>query len=775
MFGQTFAALLQRAARVKPSFCNGGLRLMLMLMPGLLVWLATVPLAAQTANSSANENGPHYSIVVHTSGVKRNRESKAIVEFVKHRVREINAKGGLLGRRLKVRFYDDDDDKSLTIANTRAALADPRLLAMVGIWSSSRGSHVVESIGNANVPFVSEMSVDLLFAHHPNIYTLAHSVRSEASVFLALAKENGIERVAYAGLANDSFAESYLGHLVDTSEGPGIVSSFWETEETTIADYDRAIDRFVAARPQLILLALGSSNGARFLARMKERKIRLPVFISYGSISKVLKYDGGASGYAGNMYELSTGGVANLNNERIERLARELGVRIDGGDKNEASYTARDLGYGARYADVVQLIVDAAAGKLERYAPNAQRGGQLDDDIASVRERIAAALSKLREGRRYWKGRAQYWTFDTDRATSERGMLLWRTPGQNEPVLHPTQFIRVDGKMYNVPVLYLHLDMIRMFEVETNERRFDAEFYLTLRSHKDLSIEAIDFTNAFRSNTARQPIKWRQVAKYHDDVDEGLGPRRIYHVTGRFAFEPDLAKYPFDEQLVTISFQPADASSVFILQPPGGALRQKSFRVEDWKLISHYVGTTDRIITSVRGRSLEEHVVPYYNFNYTWVMRREVIDYLVRVVVPLVFILIVAYLAAFIPRREFNATIAIQVTALLSAIALYFTLAQPNSDEITLSDKIFVSSYAIVSLMIALSIFEVRESEDEGRLERGTKLTTLRAGQIYVIPVLAFAVIGWLIASAATDRSIAEGIRELVRWGLLSFSDIAKR
>ena len=775
MFGPTFAALDHRAAGAKPSLRNGGVWLVLMLLWGLLVWLAATPLAAQNAQGTTNEDGPHYTIAVHTSGAKRNRESRAIVEFVKHRVREINTKGGVLGRRLKVRFFDDDDEAALTISNTRSALADPRLLAMVGIWSSSRGSHVVESIGKAGVPFVSEMSVDLLFAHHPNIYTLAHSVRSEASVFLALAQHYGIERVAYAGLANDNFAEAYLGRLVDTGEGPGIVASFWETEETTIADYDRAIDAFLAARPQLIVLALGSSNGARFLSRMKERKIKLPVFISYGSISKVLKHDGGASAYAGNMYELSTGGVANLNNERIKRLARELGIRVDDDGNDRDSYTARDLGYGARYADVVQLIVDAASGKLQRLGPIERRGSRLNGDIATVRKRISRALAKLREGRHYWKGRAQYWTFDEDRATSERATLLWRTVGQNKAVLHPTQFIRVDGKMYNVPVLYLHLDMIRMFEVDTNERRFDAEFYLTLRSHKDLSIEAIDFTNAFRSNTAWQPIKWRQVAKYHDDVEEGLGPRRIYHVTGRFAFEPDLAKYPFDEQLVTISFQPADASSVFILQPPGGELRQKSFRVEDWSLISHYVGTTDRIITSVRGRGLQEHVVPYYNFNYTWVMRRSVIDYLVRVVVPLVFILIVAYLAAFIPRREFNATIAIQVTALLSAIALYFTLAQPNSDEITLSDKIFVSSYAIVSLMIALSIFEVRESEGEARLERGTKLTTLRAGQIYVIPVLTFAVIGWLIASAATDRSIAEGVREMVRWALLSVSDFTQR
>jgi len=55
----------------------------------------------------------------------------------------------------------------------------------------------------------------------------------------------------------------------------------------------------------------------------------------------------------------------------------------------------------------------------------------------------------------------------------------------------------------------------------------------------------------------------------------------------------------------------------------------------------------------------------------------------------------------FIPRIEFNATIAIQVTALLSAIALYFSLNQPQADDATLSDLIFVGSYASIALMIA--------------------------------------------------------------------------
>ena len=47
--------------------------------------------------------------------------------------------------------------------------------------------------------------------------------------------------------------------------------------------------------------------------------------------------------------------------------------------------------------------------------------------------------------------------------------------------------------------------------------------------------------------------------------------------------------------------------------------------------------------------------------------------------VPLGFILFVAYLSIFIPRTHFEAIVTIQVTALLSAVALYLSLPKLDS------------------------------------------------------------------------------------------------
>ena len=88
-------------------------------------------------------------------------------------------------------------------------------------------------------------------------------------------------------------------------------------------------------------------------------------------------------------------------------------------------------------------------------------------------------------------------------------------------------------------------------------------------------------------------------------------------------------------------------------------------------------------------------------------MKRETTDYFLRVVVPLAFILIVAYLSIFIPQSHLEAIVTIQITALLSAVALYLSLPKLESDSATISDRIFVFDYMVVSFMIVISILRI--------------------------------------------------------------------
>lgn len=701
---------------------------------GACVFLFVIAVAAvfsvlptALADNASGDDAP-FVVSVHLSSDPEKSEDalevRAIEEFVSRYAEQVNASGGIRGRPLEIAFFDDNLKAEKTKTNVDAALRLSNLIGMIGVWSSTRGAGIVDRVGATDIPFVSEMSVATLFSDYSNVYSLTRSVRSEFKVFASYAIALGTGRVSFVGAADDLYTRTYFEHLDGQhgSAGPqvSLASTYWLDGEieNNIASIDVAIEAIKRENPDIVFLSIRSVPGAKFLKRLGDAGVRVPVFIALGSVRAVMAHPGGRD-YGGPLVEIAEGGIANLNNERLEKIARGLGEYSGG-----ISYKPNQIGYGARYADMLALMVEAA-----------REPGSMN--VQDVRARINQKLSGLREHKRYWSGSAQHWSFRPDRASAERALIVWRPAGEDRSILAPMQYIELDDRPVEVPVLYVHLDMVRVFAIDSGDKSFEAEFFFTTRSESEVPISAITFTNAYRAKTSKQPIINIQKVDERRGPGAGAGGTKVYRVSGRFRFEPDLARYPFDEQILSISFQPSSTVSAFFLQPSAQRLRRSRFDVDGWKMRDHYVGTDDLIIRSVSGPVMDEHVIPYYTFNYTWVMKRYVIDYLLRVIVPLSCILIVSYLAVFIPREEFNATIAIQVTALLSAIALYFALNQPQADDATLSDLIFVASYAIIALMISLSIFEVNTA----LVKRQRVLTFVRMTQIYLVPFIAIAIL----------------------------------
>jgi hypothetical protein len=143
------------------------------------------------------------------------------------------------------------------------------------------------------------------------------------------------------------------------------------------------------------------------------------------------------------------------------------------------------------------------------------------------------------------------------------------------------------------------------------------------------------------------------------------------------------------------------------VQPPPLELRDKIVIASGWDPKAQYVGYDEDFLPVIDAYTHEPSVVPFYKVSFVWMMDRQTTDYFLRVAVPLGFILFVAYLSIFIPRSHFEAIVTIQVTALLSAVALYLSLPKLDSDTATLSDRAFVFAYLILSIMISISIMRI--------------------------------------------------------------------
>ena len=158
--------------------------------------------------------------------------------------------------------------------------------------------------------------------------------------------------------------------------------------------------------------------------------------------------------------------------------------------------------------------------------------------------------------------------------------------------------------------------------------------------------------------------------------------------------------------------------------------------------------STEDFVRVIDPQTHEQSIVPFYKASFVWIMQRQTTDYFLRVVVPLIFILIVAYVSIFIPTVHFEAIVTIQVTALLSAVALYLSLPKLDADTATMSDRIFLFDYMMVSAMIAISVARVNRHVHV----RKWLFKALGALHIFGVP-LCVAAVAWLIWSMAVAVS----------------------
>lgn len=701
----------------------------------------------------------------------------AIRHFTQRRAEELNAKGGLAGRRIITKYYDHHQDVKLLQEQVAEMVQDPNLVAVIGISSSSRGATVVEEIAKTNVPLISGMSRGDIFAPYPNTFSMAPAVTDEIAAIRNFLKGSTYKKPFFVGLKGDKYGEQFADELIGGVDSP---SAFWVSrlDDGRIDDSgtDRAIDIMVEQGSDILYLGIHSGPGGRFLKRLRERGLEKPVFVVLGRIRRMLNVLAPGP-YKSDMYELGREQVPHVYNERLQRRiwaapgerwifenkrAPNAPERCKS-EKDPDKITdvlmpanRRAIGRGTQYADILSLLVHAA-------------GADPNGDLNALKQRITDGLGRLQPTKRIYRGLWQDWSFTNGRSVAEDIIILHKPARTSDVSMAPMQYRRGRQSTISVPVIYTGIDVTRIFRVDSNEKTFHADFYLSLRNVQNFDITDIEFTNAFRSPLSNEPvishrtIEGDEKARRRDDVSaiDPIGSAlKLYKVTGKFYFEPDLRKFPFDRQRLSISIQPRNTARPFLIQPPPPALRKASIDVDNWKLESQYIGLDRDIITVIGEQASNQYLIPLTKFNFTWSVKRLATDHYLRVMVPLFIILLVTWLSTLIPAERLESVVAIQVTALLSSIALYLAVPKVEFDHATVSDIIFVLTYLAISVMLGLSI--LRTNLAAWKLPR-TELV-LGYAQILVMPVMLILMAQYLMAQ---DDKVSDSLlgRLLVQVG----------
>ncbi|WP_299757572.1 ABC transporter substrate-binding protein [uncultured Pontibacter sp.] len=659
----------------------------------------------------------YYTVGVILTNIELTPKDMEVVQFViKKRVDLINAQGGVEGRELRVNYLNDEGSPEVARQVVQETVDNKHLIGYVGCWSSTRSKAIAEVVGPARVPFIGGYALTTLFEEYPTMYTAEQGIKDIAARFDLFLKSK-YKRPAFIGKTGDLYSIELLERIKQLEKSDSsieLVLEKWYPSgyNFTSSDYD-SITNALAEEADFAMISFGSIITSDLLDHIRKAGIEIPIFTALGDLGFVVHHTQGQS--IGEIFDLNVVGIPGTFNLRMQEQIPTFMDEIKPGETLELQ-----LNFGARLADCLGLMAEAAKHESAAGEDN-------------IREKINKGLENYIGGGQIYRGWFADWYFTSDRAIAGDVLLAWKPPTLPRHMLAPDQYLRKNDTLQKVPVLYTHMNLVEINRVSDVEGSFYATFYLELTSTKDFSVQQIDFTNAARSETSHEyllDIKEIRIAQ----VGNGMPLfNHMYKISGKFLFEPDLKNYPFDKQKFSIHFQPMSAAQPFLVQPSVTALNDSIFDVDGWNYQSQYVGYDHDIINFVNTFTDKVQTLPFYKFSYTYVLARARIDFFLKVLTPLLVILVVTYFSVFIPLHRFETLEAIQVTSLLASIALYFSAYKPEMEYATISDRIFIFTYIMITSLIGTSILQFVK-----RKKHNTESKVAKMYQRFIFPVIIF-------------------------------------
>ena len=302
---------------------------------------------------------------------------------------------------------------------------------------------------------------------------------------------------------------------------------------------------------------------------------------------------------------------------------------------------------------------------------------------------------------------------------------------------------------------------VKTLRIHQAEEQFEVMFYWWLR------VDSADITADYTDISAIEFINAESTVEI--DLQQYDTAHSAYYVVGTckalFPYKADYHKFPYDIQSLKIAIENKLLNSDDIVYVPDDLTTPinyfKDHRIEilngDQYKIADLNAASDPYTykTNFGDPSVEPHET-YSRIEFTLKVNRDPLGIMQKLALPLLVVLILAYLVFFIPDFEIGTASALTVTALLAAIAFQWTLndALPKVSYLTLVDRIFYMVYiyifyAMFQTVITYNMNQVAEKlmpENEPKALRLQKLSdAIEWHSRYLFPLSFFLIVYLMI------------------------------
>ena len=633
---------------------------------------------------------------------------------------QINQAGGINGKKVELQVYDDQNDAGVA-AKVAHEIVDSGALAVIGHYSSST-SLVAGKIYQAyGIPAITGSATADDVTKWNNWYFRSTFVNSRQGLFIAnyiykILKRSHPRQSQQRGeppqrtvsqisliYSPDSYGSTLAEDITSVyTELGGEIVNRWLLD--TEADRDAIVNNLVAIQnsgqdPGAIFISAGREAASDLIVKMKLYELDLPILGGDGlaDIAFATKFvntpeERDNPGFFTNDVYSLTPIIFDISGEMGQQFRTEYEQRY-----NSVPGWIAAANYDAAHA-VVAAIADLNDKQpLANAIVKAKRNRRylVKEALANLKP-IDTTIQTFSSENKHFNKTGDVTTpllvgvFERGRFTSAYTQLQTvpdiKTVDNLEQQLETGKIVEVGAEyMRQTDIVYTGIDVNRVTNIDEKTSTYLMDFYLWFRYQgKDVNPEQIEFGNfgierldSGERLTIGVPLKTQQ----QDGVDY-----QLYRIQADFKEEFDFRNYPFDGQTLAVRFRHSNLTRdklIYAIDYIGmeetttpGILakweRGKVFsEITDWIVdrVSFYPDIVANQSTLGDRRFVDtDSQIEYSRFNAVINIKRDIVSFSIKDLLPLIFFIVVAYLLLFLPFEYVSVE---AVSGLLLAVVFY--------------------------------------------------------------------------------------------------------
>ena len=198
---------------------------------------------------------------------------------------EINAKGGVLGKKIELDFYDDQSKPDQAVQGVSKLVDQDSVPIILGSYSSESTKAIIGAVTQRETPLIIPTATadNVMDSKSPWVFRICAGANDYAKATIAFLKANGAPKNIAIVYENTNFGQSNMKAMSAAAKDAGMNLVAVESYEAKSPDYKAVLQRVKQANPDVIYFCSYLLDAATLMRQTREVDINPKFYTSAGT------------------------------------------------------------------------------------------------------------------------------------------------------------------------------------------------------------------------------------------------------------------------------------------------------------------------------------------------------------------------------------------------------------------------------------------------------------------------------------------------------------